>query len=84
MWSLETLYFACLVNFSLVYVVSVDSLLIHTLVRSLLTLADVQRVLAETQAAFDSVALLQAAQIAERVVRQGTLIRSLLTSSWEK
>jgi hypothetical protein len=82
MWSLETLYFACLVYFSLVYVVSVDSLLILTLVRSLLTLADVQRVLAETQAAFDSVALLQAAQIAERVVRQGTLIRYLLTSSW--
>jgi hypothetical protein len=63
-------------------VVSVESLLILTLIRSLLTLADVQRVLAETQGAFDSVALLQAAQIAERVVRQGTLVRSLLTSSW--
>lgn len=63
--------------------VSVDTLLIPTLIiiRSLLTLADVQRVLAETQAAFDSVALLQAAQVAERVVRQGILIGSLLTSS---
>jgi hypothetical protein len=64
-------------------VVSADTLLTLTLIRSLLTLADdVQRVLAETQAAFDSLALLQAAQIAERVVRQGILIWSLLTSSW--
>ena len=63
--------------------VSADTLLTLTLIRSLLTLADdVQRVLAETQAAFDSLALLQAAQIAERVVRQGILIWSLLTSSW--
>ena len=63
--------------------VSADTLLTLTLIRSLLTLADdVQRVLAETQAAFDSLALLQAAQIAERVVRQGILIWSLLTRSW--